>query len=181
MKKSIFALIVFFTTSLFSVSLTSCGEDDEDVSEKYAEWREYNEKWMTEQSSRKNADGSPYYTTVVAPWDPEAFVLVHFIGERHPQNLKPLYTSTTTVNYELHLADDRLCDQGTGYESVLNSSLLINGWGLSIMQMNVGDSAEFIIPYSQAYGVYGNSVIDPYSNLRFNIRLVDIDGYEVRP
>jgi len=181
MKKTFFAIIALVATSLVTVTLSSCGEDEEDNYEKYKEWREYNEKWMAEQSTRKNADGTPYYTTVVAPWDPEAFVLVHFIGERHPENLKPLYTSTTTVNYELHLANDRLSDQRAGYESVLNSSGLINGWGLSIMQMNVGDSAEFIIPYAQAYGEYGNSVIDPYSNLRFNIRLLNIDGYEVRP
>ena len=181
MKKSIFALIALISASFVPMTLTSCGNDQEDFSETYKEWREYNEKWMAEQSVRKNPDGTPYYTTVVAPWDPEAFILVRFIGERHPNNLKPLYTSTTTVNYELHHADDKLGDKNAGYRTVLNSPGLITGWGLSIMQMNVCDSAEFIIPYELAYGTGGNSIIKPYSNLRFNIRLVDINGYEVKP
>lgn len=180
MKKIFSALLAAVALSSASVYITSCDDDNKTNWEKYATWREFNEKWMAEQVALKNSDGTPYYTTVVAPWDPEAFVLVHYFGERHPENLKPLYTSTVSVNYQLHLADSTKMDQGTNYTSTLNSSSLISGWSLAVMQLNVGDSAEFVIPYSQGYGVSGTSTIAPYSNLRFNIRLVDIDSYQIK-
>ncbi|MDE7125880.1 MAG: FKBP-type peptidyl-prolyl cis-trans isomerase [Muribaculaceae bacterium] len=47
--------------------------------------------------------------------------------------------------------------------------------------MRVGDTAEVLIPYSMAYGMSGSGSIPPYSNLRFNVRLVDIVNYETRP
>ena len=45
--------------------------------------------------------------------------------------------------------------------------------------MYVGDSAEIICPYNMAYGEsYVSSLIQPYSALRFNVRLVDVYAYE---
>ena len=54
------------------------------------------------------------------------------------------------------------------------------------MQMHVGDSAQIVIPYQQAYGSTGSMrngiyVIKPFSTLVFNLKLVDIPYYEVRP
>lgn len=161
-------------------AFTSCSDENSNEKE-YKEWREYNEAWMADISTRKNPDGTPYYRTVVAPWDPEAFVLMHTYGEPATENLTPLFTSTTKVNYTVHLANDTLLDEGTGFVSTLNSTSLINGWALSLMEMHVGDSAEFIMPYNVAYGESGYGGIKPYSNLRYNIRLVDIPEYELRP
>jgi FKBP-type peptidyl-prolyl cis-trans isomerase len=47
--------------------------------------------------------------------------------------------------------------------------------------MRCGDSVEVIIPYGLAYGSTGSTSIYPYSNLKFNIRLVDIPLYELKP
>ena len=47
--------------------------------------------------------------------------------------------------------------------------------------MNVGDSVEIIIPYNMGYGGSQTGIIKPYSTLIFNLKLVDIPYYEVRP
>ena len=47
--------------------------------------------------------------------------------------------------------------------------------------MHVGDTVQIIIPYDLAYGQSGSGSIPPYSALRFNMRLMDVPGYEARP
>ncbi len=181
-------MLKFFTRAISLATVaaavcmtTACDNDGKSVWEEYKDWREFNQNWLEEQSSLRNTDGTPFYTRAVMPTDPQAYVLMHTIGEVNTDNLKPMYTSTTTVNYTLTLANDSVIDQGTDFESQLNSPYLITGWGLAIMQLHVGDSAQFIIPYSLGYGVNGSAKVPPYSNLQFNIRLVDINGYQTRP
>ncbi len=178
LKKIIPALI-----PALAAALGSCNNDGKSTWEEYADWRHYNQDWLTEMSQKTNEDGTPYYRNVVAPWDPEAFVMMHLFPSDtvNTGNLKPLYTSTTKVNYTVRLANDSLIDRAAGFVSTLNSSGLIDGWALAIMELNVGDSAEFIMPYNVAYGETGYGLISPYSNLRYGIRLVDIPYYEIRP
>lgn len=180
MRKTIFCFLATFAT--FALFTTSCENNEQTVDEAYKDWREYNQQWMTEQSLLKNSDGTSYYTTVVSPSDPDAFILYHPVGEVHTDALTPLFTSTTKVNYTLRLANDSVINKGTGFVSQLNSTGLINGWSLALMQMHVGDSARIVIPYSQGYGTSGNgTLVPPYSNLLYDIKLVDIPGYEIRP
>ena len=47
--------------------------------------------------------------------------------------------------------------------------------------MRCGDTAQVVLPYGVAYGSQNLGDIPPYSNLRFNIRLVDIPYYEKPP
>ena len=168
---------------LLALLTSACGDSGKSNWDEYADWRHYNQNWLTELSQKTNDDGTPYYRNVVAPWDPKAFVMMHLVPSDtvNTGNLKPLYTSTTKVNYTVWLANDSLVDRGTGYVSTLNSGTLIDGWALAIMELNVGDSAEFIMPYNVAYGETGYGLIQPYSNLRYGIRLVDIPYYEIRP
>jgi FKBP-type peptidyl-prolyl cis-trans isomerase FklB len=49
------------------------------------------------------------------------------------------------------------------------------------MDMRCGDTAEVVVPYGLAYGSQDRGTIKPYSNLQFNIRLVDIPNYETIP
>lgn len=180
MLRSFFHLLVSALIALLLLAVTSCNES-ENNSDLYKDWREFNNEWLRQQAVRTNPDGTAYYTRCVMPTDPQSYVLMHNIGEVHTQNFKPLYTSTTSVNYTLTLANDSVVDQGTNFVSTLNSTGYIDGWGLAIMQLHVGDSAQFILPYTMGYGETGSAQIRPYSNLQFNIRLVNIDGYEIRP
>lgn len=182
MTKKILTVLLSGVLTFGCVLVTSCDKnDDVDKTEMtLKEWQEYNNQWLIEQATKTNSDGTAYYQRCVMPTDPQSYVLMHRIGEEHTGNLKPLYSSTTKVNYTLKLANDSVIDNGT-LETQLNSSGYISGWGLAIMQLHVGDSAQFVIPYALGYGTAGNGVVPPYSNLQFNIRLLDITGYETRP
>ena len=164
-----------------SFGFSSCNSDTDGTLEMYKDWREFNRTWLLDQFQLKNPDGTSFYESCAMPTDPQAYVLKHTIGEEHTDALKPLYTSSTKVNYTLTLANDSVVDQGTDFVRQLNSTGLISGWGLAIMQMHVGDSAQFVIPYALGYGTAGAGTIPPYSNLQFNIRLLDIPTYEIRP
>ena len=172
--------LVILTITLFCGSLVSCDDDNGNV-DLYKEWRELNEKWLVEQTLLTQEDGSPFYTRIGMPTDPQAYILMHSIGEVNDENLKPLFTSVTKVNYTVTLANDSVVDKGTDFVTQLNSSSLITGWGLAIMQLHVGDSAQFVLPANMAYGSIGAGTILPYSNLQFNIRLVSIPNYETKP
>ena len=63
------------------------------------------------------------------------------------------------------------------FRTKLNNT--INGWIIGVSQMHIGDSCTIVIPYLQGYGASGSgSGIKPYSNLIFDVKLVDIPGYE---
>lgn len=180
MKKLFKAVLSLVIVSILSPLLVSCMDSEKTTWDTYREWREFNENWLIEQTTRTNPDGTPFYTRRTMPTDPQAYILMHTIGETH-DGLTPMFTSTAKVNYTLSLANDSVVDSGTDFVTQLNTTTLITGWSLAIMQMHVGDTAQFIIPYNIGYGSTETSMLKPYSNLRFNIRLVDIPTYEVRP
>lgn len=181
--------------TLFILSLIAAGclfqacKDDNDDILAVKEWRDANNKWLAEMQGRKNADGTPYYTVIVPRWDPSSFVLMHYFNKRtdDPLALKPLYTSTVDVRYHLSLYDGTACDSSTTmtengpgiYRAQLND--LVDGWAAAVCDMNVGDTAEVIIPYALGYGTMSMGSIPAYSNLKFNIRLADIVLYEKSP
>mgnify|MGYP001027362708 FL=1 len=171
------------------IALTcSCVDDDKTTWDEYAQWRDLNTAWLSEMQQLKNPDGTPYYTTVVPEWNPGGFVLMHFFNDRSETegNLSPLYNSTVDVRYQLHLCDGTGADSSDnvtkyGAKGIFRTPLnnTIQGWYVALPQMRCGDSAEVIVPYGLGYGASSSGVIKPYSNLRFNIRLVDIPFYEL--
>lgn len=182
LKKYLKHLATAFVVVTVASMAPSCNSDENETSWKaYKDWRELNRNWLVDETTRTNPDGTAYYTTCVMPTDPEAFVLMHRIGDEHKENLQPLFTSATKVNYTLRLCNDTIVDRGAGFVSQLSSQGLITGWSLAVMQLHVGDSARFIIPYNIGYGTSGSTMVPPYSNLQFDIRLVDITAYEIKP
>jgi FKBP-type peptidyl-prolyl cis-trans isomerase FklB len=170
--------------------VASCDSDEETTWDKYRDWRETNNQWIKELQEKKNPDGSAYYKAIVPEWNPSSFVLMHFIENDNPESEKapfyPLYSSTCDVRYKLYNCNDSLLDSSTSlttwgkgiFRAKLNSSSLINGWSVALMNMCVGDSCEVVIPYDLGYGSSSYGSVLPYSNLRFNLRLVDIPYYE---
>ena len=149
-----------------------------------------NNEWLEEQAALKNADGTPYYDRVEDPSNSLGYVLMRYINDRTETegNYQPMSTSKVNVRYHVSLYDGEGVDSsdlqtswGPGiFQTVLNTGI-IQGWTVAVCEMRVGDTAEVIMPYNMAYGMSGSSNIPPYSNLRFNIRLVDIVNYETRP
>lgn len=183
-----FPFYILLTATVLAV-LSSCNKDEnEEAWKAYREWRNTNTEWIKEQQARTNSDGSPYYQVIVPDWDPSAYVLIHYFNDRKltEGNLSPLLTSTIDTRYKGYLCNDAPFDSSTLittygpgiFRTKLNE--VITGWAIAFETMRVGDTAEIIIPYEQAYGTRQSSSIPPFSNLRFNVRLVDIYAYERR-
>ena len=158
--------------------MDSClGKSYED---EYKDWRIANEEWYQRQAT------SGQYTTLIAPWDPSAQTLIHWHNDTMltKDNLKPLITSTVDAKYLLRLYDGTRVDSSyvsgstdSIYRSMVN--LNVEGWMIALTHMHVGDSCTVIIPYPQGYGsTYKSDVLVPYSNLIFDIKLVDIYKYK---
>lgn len=181
--------LLLLPLALLGAATVACNDDIKTTWEEYADWREANEQWLSEQKLRKNEDGSSYFKTIVPDWNPGATVLIHYFNDRAETegNLSPLYTSTIDTRYELHLYNGTAVDSSTNsttpapgvFRTKLNAT--VQGWAMALSDMRCGDTAEVILPYGVAYGAQNLGAIPPYSNLRFNIRLVDIPYYESQP
>ena len=162
---------------------TSClKDDDEKVADEYAEWRDANIAWFQTMAA------SPEYTTVTAPWDPNAQVLVHWFNDtsKTKNNLKPKFSSMVDVKYFLRLYDGTAIDSSYLSTSPADSlfrcrlsSGVIEGWAIAIPRMHIGDSCRVIVPYNLGYGTSSSGDIKPYSTLQFDIKLVGIPKYEL--
>ena len=101
MKK--FPLFIMLALLIGAV-LTSCVDSNSDID---TTWRDANLKFYQEQMQLKDANGNPYYKLIVAPWDANAQVLVHWYNDpaETAENLSPLYSSTVDVKYRLTMYD----------------------------------------------------------------------------
>lgn len=179
--RSLFA--IFLLASLGAVFTTSC--DDDNVWSDYKEWRIANEEFFDEQRFMME-DGENVYQTVTPSWNPSAQILMRYLNDRSKTegNLTPLLTSTVDVKYIGRLYNGVAFDSSyTNTDSIFTTTpgSVIQGWTIALMNMRVGDSARIVIPYKLAYGSSGSGAILPYSTLVFDVKVVDIPYYEVRP
>ncbi len=183
MKKLLYALMLAGTL----MGATSCLDDD--VEDTYKDWRNTNAEWLAEQIELLDANGDLFYTPVTASWDPNATVYIHWFNDQEAtkDNLSPIYTSTVDVKYIGRIYDGTAFDSSFVNTSPRDSiyrctiSNMIEGWGIALPQMHVGDSVRVLIDYPQAYGTYSvGDYIKPYSVLQFDIKLDDIYAYEVK-
>ncbi len=170
---------------ILPAAVSSCGSSDNSL-DGYLEWYEQNITWYHEMQDRKNPDGTPYFTELSPDYYRNSGVLIHYFNDRSltAANLSPLENSTVKVCYIGRLCNDVAFDSSyLRVDSVAQFQVngLIEGWQVALNDMHVGDSAEVIIPFLQAYGTEGSGTIPPYSYLRFNMRLDDITDYEKRP
>lgn len=173
-----------------ALGFAACSDDDEsDLWEEYADYREANVAFMEEHEALKGADGKPVYTRVVPAWNKDAYVLMRWFNDTTATkgNLTPIYTSTVDVKYYGRTYQDEPFDSSylslAPADSVVRFQLnsVIAGWTIAMERMHVGDSVEVLVPYQQAYGSTASDVILPYSALKFNIKLVNVAGEFVRP
>ena len=151
-----------------------------DVYDEYKDWRQQNDAWYQQQTT------SGQYTTVIAPWDPSAQVLMRWHNDTMltQDNLKPLITSTVDVKYHLSMYNGTPVDSSyiltspadSIYRSKPNAN--VEGWMIALTRMHVGDSCTVIVPYQQGYGSTKKGDLLPYSMLIFDIKLVDIYKYK---
>lgn len=167
--------------------VSSCDDDEQSTWEQYKDWRQANIDFYEEQKYLMTPTGENYYTTLTAPWNSGAEVLIKYLNDRSKTvgNLSPMLTSTVTVKYVGRLYNGEAFDSSYSVkpDSAFTTQLtsVISGWTLALQYMRVGDSARVVIPYGQAYGSSGSGSVNPYSTLVFDIKLKDIVDYEVKP
>lgn len=182
MKKLLYTTL---SAIVFVSIMISCNDDS--TWDDYQEWREVNQSWLEEQQLLKNADGTPYYTNIAPAWYPKSGVLIHYFNDRAltAGNLQPMITSTVDVKYIGRFYNDAAFDssytQTANGDSIFRTQPIntIVGWQIALTDMRVGDSARVVVPFMEAYGVSSTGSIPPFSNLVFDIKLVDIYKYEL--
>lgn len=164
--------------------LAGCLDKDDDDKD-YSGWRKENLAYVEKEASRTE-DGSDYYDRIVPVWAPGEYVLVHWHNKRAPYGEKrtPLDNSTVHIKYHVRLIDGTPVDSSYNlkahgdsiYQTRPNSN--ITGMWAALTQMNVGDSVSMVVPYRSGYGNVKSGKVKPYSTLLFDVKLVDIPGWE---
>lgn len=184
MKKLFYALGAL----VVGAAMCCCSNDDDyvDYWTEYASYRHANEAWLEEQEALTDDAGNPFYERLVPEWDKGAYILIHWFNDRAETagNLRPYSTSTVTTKYQGFLYDGTMFDSSEdntdgSYTTAVNE--VIDGWQIALQNMNVGDTVQILVPYASAYGANANGEILPYSALRFNLSLTDVDYLVVKP
>ena len=188
----ILSRLLVFPAALAVMAMCACKDDDVTSTWKeYAEWRKSNVSFFDEQKYATE-NGAQVYTPLSPAWNPGAQILIKYLSNRLDSygKLSPMLNSTCSVKYIGRLYNGEAFDSSYNYtDSVafFKPSEVIQGWTIALTNMRVGDSARIVIPYMQAYGATGSMSstgvynIPPYSTLVFDLKLVDIPYYEVRP
>ena len=90
----------------------------------------------------------------------------------------PTAGQTITVHYTGRLMDGRVFDssveRGEPIDFILGEGRVIKGWDEGVALMKKGEKATLVIPFDMAYGSRQTGIIPPYSNLVFDIEIIDI-------
>ncbi len=169
MKYSI-SLRVALVTLLSLLLLASC----EDPIDATTQWRINNESSFNEYASKED------YTKASLPGS-SAYVYMKWLAHGEGKEY-PIETSRIKCHYEMRmLVGDKVVDGNYGSERSAQFAInrgpknqLIEGARIGLQQMVVGDEAEIIIPWYLAYGDSRSGEINPYSALKFRIKLEEI-------
>jgi FKBP-type peptidyl-prolyl cis-trans isomerase FklB len=89
---------------------------------------------------------------------------------------KPVATDRVTVHYKGTLLDGTVFDSSLdrGEPATFGVGQVIKGWTEALQLMPVGSKWMLYIPYDLAYGAREQGSIKPFSNLVFEVELIDI-------
>ena len=102
---------------------------------------------------------------------------LYYVKTQDGTGEKPSKGSTVKAHYTGYLLDgtvfDTSIERGEPIEFVLGVGQVIPGWDEGIAMMSKGEKAVLYIPYYLAYGDKNLGVIPPFSNLVFEVELID--------
>ena len=154
---------------LFSVAFQSCSNDNEQ--EKYAEWKQENEKFIEE---IKNDPSSSYFQASI-PQGPGIVYYKVINKAQGDTGTYPLSTSQVKVRYKGSLINDYgVFDDASERITIMNVNGVVSGFSVALQNMKEGDKWEIYIPWDLGYGSSGKEPIPPYSALIFELELVEI-------
>lgn len=135
---------------------------DEYMSEKYGQWKQENEQYLTNLSKKegilKLSDGVYYEVIEAGKGD------------------IPSAESTVKVNYEGRMINDSIFDSSyqRGEAATFPCNRVIPGWTEALTHMPVGSKWKVYISADKGYGSRSAGDIQPYSTLVFTIELLEI-------
>lgn len=163
-----------------AVTTLSCGDDDIEIDEV---WKAKNEAKIEE----IKADDS--YTAVD---DPGSKYSVYYKPIKTGTGERVLMTDKVKVFYKGTMIDGKVFDVRPGFDtpetdddeptefSIMREGYatygVIEGWGIILQQMHVGDRWDVWIPWQLAYGISGSSSIPGCSALNFEMEVIAITG-----
>jgi len=175
--------VILFTLhcSLFAVS---CSEDEGEPAE-FDNWQYRNDaavvEWAANGSYRKIRTYTQDEATDGANSD---FIYVEVL-ETGAGKASPLQTDTARVAYRGRLIPSKTYAEGYVFDEsylgdfnwktigTVSGASWIEGFQTALLNMHVGDRWRVYIPYSLAYGSASTTTRPAYSNLIFDIALVD--------
>ncbi len=92
--------------------------------------------------------------------------------------IRPVQGSTVKVHYVGKLIDgtvfDSTYDRNQPFEFVLGKGDVLQGWNLAVSFMTEGEKAVFVMSEELVYRDYSLGMIKPFSNLIYEIELLDV-------
>lgn len=109
---------------------------------------------------------------------PDSLGLV-YIPLKQGNNVYPKKDDVVAFHYVGYYLNGDVFDSSYGKSRPLIVKLgdnqLIKGLEYSLLKMDKGSKSKVIIPFYMAYGNMENGPVPPYSNLIFELELIDID------
>lgn len=133
------------------------------LNKQFGDWRKQNEKWIADNAKKEGVQ-----TT-------ESGLQYKVIAEG--QGDKPATIDTVQVHYEGRLINDTVFDSSYKRGEPISFPVdgVIAGWTEALQLMSPGAEYELYIPWNLAYGEQGShGVIQPYSTLIFNVKLLKV-------
>lgn len=174
-------MLSFFHSFIF---ITSCSESEGDE-EEFANWQVRNEaataQWAANSAYRKIIT---YSKNAGVTGNAGDYIYVEVL-ETGTGTESPLFTDTCRVAYRGSLipsssyADGYVFDQSYKGEfnwqtiSTKDGASWIDGFATALMNMHVGDRWRVRIPYELAYGSSSSTSYPSYSNMIFDVALID--------
>ena len=163
----------------------SCSEDDSSVDE-YADWQERNEA-VTDQWAASGMKKIRVYTQDDTTTGKNSDYIYVQVLEAGDGTECPLYTDTVRVAYRGRLIPTTSYANGYVFDetylgdfswhtagmSTMVTSSLVSGFSTALMNMHKGDRWLVHIPYQLGYNTSSQGSVPAYSNMTFEIALLD--------
>ena len=175
-----------------SFSLCACSEDDATTDE-FANWRERNDA-TTDQWAASGMKRIRTFTQDDTSTGKSSDYIYVEVVEAGDGTESPLYTDTVRVAYrgrlipttnyangfvfdETYVGDFSWHTAGVATMAISGTkSSLVNGFATALMNMHKGDRWLVHIPYQLGYNATSSGSVTAYSNLTFDIALLDYWG-----
>jgi len=187
--------VILFTIHC-SLFIVSCSAEDVTV-EEYPNWQAQNDaktaEWAANSSYRKILTYTQDETSAVKN---SSYIYVEVL-ETGPGTESPLATDTVRVAYRGRLLPSTTYSEGYVFDQTYlgdfswetmgvapNSTVgaFMQGFATALLNMHIGDRWRVHIPYALMYGAASSSSYPSYSNMIFDVALVDYwSAGETRP